>query len=68
MAIIHCSDRPNRLVGSVIASIPKARPKTANTENCIAVSSAMARKRLPIPAIANSRDVCSGVSMVSLSA
>ena len=68
MAITHCSESPNRLVGSVIASSPKTRPKTVNTENCIAVSSAMARKRLPIPAIANSRDVCSGVLMVSLSA
>jgi len=68
MAIIHCSDRPNRLVGRVMASSPKARPRTANTEACIAVSSAIARKRLPMPAIANSRDVCSGVSMVSLSA
>ena len=68
MAITHCSDRPNRFVGRVKASNPKARASTANTEACMAVSSAMARKRLPIPAIANSRDVCSGVSMVSLSA
>src|SRR6266481_931873 len=33
----------------------------------ISVSRARARKRLPIPAISNSKAVCSGVSMVSLS-
>ena len=33
----------------------------------INVSKANARKRLPMPAISNSRTVCSGVSMVSLS-
>src|ERR1700758_5515676 len=33
----------------------------------MSVSIAKARKRLPIPAMAKSKDVCSGVSMVSLS-
>src|ERR1700691_1624191 len=66
MAIPHCFPKvpttPNEDTSNAI------KPRMIYTANCSSVSSATARKRLPIPANGNSSEVCSGVSMISLSA
>src|SRR5690242_2869970 len=66
MASSHSAPRWERKVEIERSTIPNPISATA-TPNWIRVSTAMARNRLPIPAIGNSRGMSSGVSMASLS-
>src|SRR5208282_3065510 len=68
IATVQRPARPEKRDPSETANTARTIISTQKAAIWRSVSAATARKRLPMPARGNSSDVCSGVSMVSLSA